>query len=96
MSDRSSERDRDRKPERERDRGTSTDRDRRRTREHLEDDLDLIRGAPREKAWRILNNLLEAVYGEGFIRGVEDVRGMAAVGGAPRAAAAAAAADPSD
>lgn len=54
--------------------GTSTDRDRRRTREHLEDDLDLIRGAPRDKAWRILNNLLEAVYGEGFIRGVEDTR----------------------
>lgn len=57
--------------------GTSTDRDRRRTREHLEDDLDLIRGAPREKAWRILSNLLEAVYGEGFIRGVEDSRPQA-------------------
>lgn len=68
MQERTRERDRDDRG------GTSTDRDRRRTREHLEDDLDLIRGAPREKAWRILSNLLEAVYGEGFIRGVEDSR----------------------
>lgn len=56
-----------------RDRG-SADRDRRHIRETLEDDLDLIRGAPRERALHILKILLEAVYGDGFIRATEELR----------------------
>lgn len=65
----------DRDTERERDRGPGTaDRDRRNIRETLEDDLDLIRGAPRDRALHIMRILLEAVYGDGFIRGVEEVR----------------------
>lgn len=74
MSDRN---DRDRN---DRDRGRtererpSADRDRRSIRETLEDDLDLIRGAPRDRAMHILRILLEAVYGDGFIRATEELR----------------------
>jgi hypothetical protein len=54
-----------------------TDDDRRRrhpSAEHLEDRLDLLRGAPRDRALEILAILLEAVYGDGYREGVEDVK----------------------
>jgi hypothetical protein len=41
---------------------------------NLEDRLDLIRYAPRERALEILHILLEAVYGEGYIRGAEGIK----------------------
>jgi hypothetical protein len=41
---------------------------------HLEDRLDLIRYAPRDRALEILHLLLEAVYGEGYIRGAEGIK----------------------
>lgn len=41
----------------------------------LEDRLDLLRYAPRDRALEILHLMLEAVFGEGYIRGAEDNRG---------------------
>jgi hypothetical protein len=41
---------------------------------NLEDRLDLIRYAPRDRALEILHLLLEAVYGEGYIRGAEGMK----------------------
>lgn len=67
MDDRGRDRGERERPER----GTA-DRDRRHLRDTLEDDLDLIRGAPRDRALHILRILLEAVYGEGYIRASEE------------------------
>jgi hypothetical protein len=41
---------------------------------HLEDRLELLRYAPRDRALEILHLLLEAVYGEGYIRGAEGIK----------------------
>lgn len=70
MDDRGRDRSERERPER--DPRGSADRDRRHLRDTLEDDLDLIRGAPRDRALHILRILLEAVYGEGYIRANEE------------------------
>jgi hypothetical protein len=44
---------------------------------HLEDRLELLRYAPRDRALEILHLLLEAVYGEGYIRGAEGIKDKA-------------------
>jgi hypothetical protein len=46
----------------------------------LEDRLDLLRYAPRDRALEILHLMLEATYGEGYIRGSEQLKPAAPPG----------------